>query len=299
MVDRLAPRFVVGLVLGLGFGLVFPAGTLDMLGGSADTRRRPLVAGNLPRMTGFADDPLLDVITAEADRLLETIHGLDDEAVRHPSRCPGWTRGHVLTHVARNADGLRDVLRAATNGTEGAMYASQARRDSDIEDGAGRSASELESDVEISDDELLAALAETPPEVLDVRIPRLLVVDDPARQQLMRVRKVPLLRLRELVLHHIDLDAGYTLDDIPESFVLSELAGSAIRFTDEAPLILDAGDAGHWHYGTGADSESHPDGDAVTVIGTPLALFGWISGRGDTSGLTSSTGSLPQLPAWG
>jgi len=113
-----------------------------------------------------------------------------------------------------------------------------------------------------------------------------------------RVRKVPLMRLREVVLHHIDLDAGYTLDDVPESFVLGELASSAIRFTDEAPLILDAGDAGHWHYGKGAGSESH-DGDAVTVRGTPLALFGWISGRGDPSGLTSSTGSLPQLPAWG
>jgi maleylpyruvate isomerase len=297
MLAWLAPRFAIGLVLGLSFGLVFPAGTLDMLGGSADTRRRPPLAGNLPRMTGFADDPLLDAITVEVDRLLETIHGLDDEAVRQPSRCPGWTRGHVLTHIARNADGLRDVLRAATNGTEGAMYASQARRDGDIEDGAGRSASELESDVETSDDELLAALAETPAEALDVRIPRLLVVDDPARQQLMRVRKVPLLRLREVVLHHVDLDAGFTLADVPESFVISELAGSAIRFTDEAPLILDAGDAGHWHYGKGADQEPH--GAAVTVSGTPQELFGWISGRGDASGLTSSTGTLPQLPAWG
>ena len=111
-------------------------------------------------MTGFADDPTLDLITAETDRLLETIHGLDDDAVRQPSLCPGWTRAHVLTHIARNADGLRDVLRAATNGTEGAMYESQARRDGDIEAGAGRSAAELEADVETSDDELLAALAD-------------------------------------------------------------------------------------------------------------------------------------------
>jgi maleylpyruvate isomerase len=115
------------------------------------------------------------------------------------------------------------------------------------------------------------------------------------------VRKVPLMRLREVVLHHIDLDAGYALVDAPESFVITELAGSAVRFTDEAPLILDAGEAGHWHYGKGADAESHLDGPgaAVTVSGTPLALFGWISGRGDASGLTSSTGSLPELPAWG
>ena len=31
----------------------------------------------------------------------------------------------------------------------------------------------------------------------------------------MPVRKVPLLRLREVVLHHVDLDAGYTLADAP------------------------------------------------------------------------------------
>lgn len=278
--------------------VVFPAGTVAMLGGPADTRPRPPPAGTLPRMTGFADDPLLDVITAETDRLLETIHGLDDAAVREPSRCPGWTRGHVLTHLARNADGLRDVLRTATDGTQGAMYESQARRDGDIEDGAGRSAAELEADIETSDDALLAALADTTPEALEVKVPRLLVDDAPGRQQLMPVRKVPLLRLREVVLHHIDLNAGYSMADAPVSFVLAELADSARRFTDSDPLILDAGEAGHWHYGRGASEGAHDDG-AVTVSGTPSALFAWVSGRGDGAGLTSSSGSLPALPAWG
>ena len=51
-------------------------------------------------------DPL--VLIAEVDRatarLLATARTLDDDAVRAPSPLPGWTRGHVLTHVARNAD---------------------------------------------------------------------------------------------------------------------------------------------------------------------------------------------------
>jgi maleylpyruvate isomerase len=248
-------------------------------------------------MTGFEDDATLDLITAETDRLLETIHLLDDAAVRRPSRCPGWTRAHILTHIARNADGLRDVLRAATNGTEGAMYESQARREADIEAGSTRSASELESDVETSDDELLAALAETPADVLDVRVPRLRVTDDAARQQPIPVRKVPAMRLREVVLHHVDLDTGYTLTDAPTAFVQRELSDAGVRFRDESPFVLDAGDAGTWTYGT--EVEGAATGSVPTVSGRPADLLGWLSGRGDGSGLTSSTGSLPQLPVWG
>jgi maleylpyruvate isomerase len=287
--------------------VVFLAGTVAMLGGPTDTRPRPSHPGNLRCMTGFEDDPTLDLITAETDRLLETIHLLDDDAVRRPSLCPGWTRAHILTHIARNADGLRDVLRAATNGTEGAMYESQARRDGDIAAGAERSASELESDVETSDDELLAALADTPREALDVRVPRLLVADDPAHQQPLPVRKVPAMRLREVVLHHVDLDTGYTLSDAPAAFVLRELSDAAVRFRDEAPFVLDAGEAGSWTYGkdTG-DGDRSAAGDGAgagdgppTVSGTPVDLLGWLSGRGDGSGLTSSTGTLPRLPVWG
>jgi maleylpyruvate isomerase len=247
-------------------------------------------------MTGFADDLTLDLITAETDRLLETVHQLDDDAVRRPSLCPGWTRAHVITHVARNADGLRDVLRAATNGTEGTMYESQARRDADIEAGAGRSAAVLEADLETSDDELLAALADTTPEALERRVTRLRVPDQESEQTSIPVAKVPAMRLREVVLHHVDLDAGFTLADAPEAFVLAELAHARVRFRDEAPFAVDAGPAGRWQYG-----KDPGDGtpDVVTVSGAPAELLGWLSGRADGAGLRSSSGSLPQLPVWG
>src|SRR5256885_15091039 len=60
-----------------------------------------------------------------------------------PSLLPGWTRGHVLTHVARNGDGLGNLLRWARTGTETPMYASREARRADIEAGAGRSAAEI------------------------------------------------------------------------------------------------------------------------------------------------------------
>jgi hypothetical protein len=44
-------------------------------------------------------------LTAATERLLDGLDGLSDVQVAGPSLLPGWTRGHVLTHLARNAEG--------------------------------------------------------------------------------------------------------------------------------------------------------------------------------------------------
>ncbi len=42
---------------------------------------------------------------------------LDDRALGEPSALPGWSRRHVLAHVAANADALGNLVRwAATAG---------------------------------------------------------------------------------------------------------------------------------------------------------------------------------------
>jgi maleylpyruvate isomerase len=246
-------------------------------------------------MTGFADDPDLELVTRETDLLLETVHGLDDDAVRRPSRCPGWSRAHVLTHIARNADGLAGLLEDVSAGRDAFMYPSQQARNDDIEAGAGRSAAELEADVETSADRWLEAVADTPAEVLDVRTPRLRDVGDSERQEALRPRVVPRMRLRELVFHHVDLDAGYTFADAPADFVLRELGESARRFTHAPPVSLDAGEQGRWRYGP----EDVADGDVTTVRGTPAALLGWVSGRSDGADLDTGPAGLPDLGAWG
>jgi maleylpyruvate isomerase len=263
-----------------------------MLGGATDSRRRATLAGTLPGMTGFADDPDLDLIVLETDRLLETVHSLTDDDVRRASRCPGWSRAHVLTHIARNADGLRNVLLAAATGGEGAFYESQAARNADIEAGSGRSAAELEADVETSADRLLEAFADTPADALDVKVPRLRVNDDPDHQYLIPARKVTDLRLREVVFHHVDLDTGFSFEQTAPAWVVREIAQSARRFADGPAILVDAGEAGSWHYGS-------PDADPVRVSGSPAALLGWITGRGDGAGLTSSSAELPDLGPWG
>ncbi|MFI9324466.1 maleylpyruvate isomerase N-terminal domain-containing protein [Kitasatospora aureofaciens] len=48
--------------------------------------------------------------------LLRTAARLCDAGVRAPSLLPGWSRGHVLTHLARNADGGRRLPSWARTG---------------------------------------------------------------------------------------------------------------------------------------------------------------------------------------
>ena len=62
-------------------------------------------------------------------RYLAAIAELRDDDVGAPSACPGWTRGHVITHLCRNADALSRVLHAAQAGTEATMYDSDEQRD--------------------------------------------------------------------------------------------------------------------------------------------------------------------------
>ena len=68
-------------------------------------------------------DRALDEMAAATDRLLRSVDGLTEEDLAGPSLLPGWTRAHVLTHVARNADGFVNLVHAARTGEDREMYA--------------------------------------------------------------------------------------------------------------------------------------------------------------------------------
>ena len=92
-------------------------------------------------------------LAASHQRLLEAIDpidgvGITDEMVAGPSRLPGWTVGHVLTHLARNADSFVRLTLAAENDEVVEQYSGglEARR-RDIENGSTRSAREIIDDL--------------------------------------------------------------------------------------------------------------------------------------------------------
>ena len=149
-------------------------------------------------------------------RLTTTVHGIDDETARRPSLLPGWTVGHVLTHVARNADGHVRRLEGALRGDEVPRYpGGPAARDSDIEAGAARSAKELAADVTTS------------AERLDETWARSVEAGWPGRDLLAgdrwRTPESPWRRLRELEVHHADLGLGYGPEDWSEEYLRWEL----------------------------------------------------------------------------
>ena len=89
-----------------------------------------------------AQRQLCDQIDQATQRLLGTARGIPDSELRQPSLLPGWTRGHLLTHLARNADAMRNLLARARSGQERLMYASLEGREEEIEQGARRSSKE-------------------------------------------------------------------------------------------------------------------------------------------------------------
>src|SRR5690606_1590227 len=83
----------------------------------------------------------LELVQAATDRLLTAVGALDDAAVTQSSRLPGWTRGHVLAHLSRNADALVNVLEGRPT------YISGQARAADIEAGAPRPLDEQLADL--------------------------------------------------------------------------------------------------------------------------------------------------------
>lgn len=89
-----------------------------------------------------ADEVLRDLRSA-TDLLLDNIGSLADAAVGGPSLLPGWTRGHVLAHLARNAEGGIRLLGWARTGIPSYEYESLDARAAAIQAGATRPAAGL------------------------------------------------------------------------------------------------------------------------------------------------------------
>ena len=163
-----------------------------------------------------AQRQLCDQIDHATQRLLGTARRITDSELRQPSLLPGWTRGHVLTHLARNADAMRNLLAGARSGEERLMYASLEGREEDIEQGAGRSSKELADDLVSSAMALRTVMLRLPGDAwqFPVRVPD--SEPFPAEQLLHR-------RLVEVELHHVDLDYGYGPADWPAAFTTMDL----------------------------------------------------------------------------
>lgn len=148
----------------------------------------------------------------EGTRLfLDAVAGLGEAGFAEPSVLPGWSRRHVVAHVAANADAIGNLVHWAATGVETPMYRSPEERAAGIAKGDTLSVGALDS------------WAHTSAEVLDEAMSRLTeqqwqreVVT--AQGRTVPATETPWMRAREVCVHAVDLGRGVTFADLPDDF---------------------------------------------------------------------------------
>jgi len=190
-------------------------------------------------------------------------------AVSQPSLLPDWDRAMVVTHLAANADGLRRVVEAAGRGEIADFYpGGRAARDAEIEAGRGQPALALERRLREACDKAAAALAAAPQAVWDA--PAIHVSGEVTIGV-----GVVVVRLREVEIHHVDLNCAYSPEDWPFAWLMEEMDRAMLglpgRLPPDTAVVLTATDTEQtWVAG---------NGDAVEVSGPTAQLFAWVTGR--------------------
>ena len=257
----------------------------DEDGRDGDARSRPThghIQADPPRYGRHMDD--LALLDEQTDLLLRTARAVEDDDA--PSLCDGWTRGHVLSHLARNADGLARAATGVLDGSRASMYDSQESRDADIESGVGRTHADALADLSSSAAALREVLGRLGPEQADVGIPRL--TDGP---DFFTAARLPTMRLREVVYHHVDLDAGFGFEDLPADLLVRYLQNEVARYAS-----VDGGPAFRIRTDEGDQLAAGEGGPLVT--GSRGAVLLWLA-RQRPDGVRAGDGALPELPKGG
>jgi maleylpyruvate isomerase len=192
-------------------------------------------------------DDFIHGCIASQHALVNWLEGLDEVDVTQPSLLPNWTVGHVLTHIARNAEGCRNMLYG------GAMYPGGVpQRNADIEAGAVRGFAEQVAHIHAT--------------ATDFERTLLTMTDGQwggeavAPFGLVKATEVPLRRWREVEVHRMDAGLGYTWRDIPSAWVAADLDVRRSAFGQPIPADVAAlGDKAElaWLF-------SRPVGDTIT-----------------------------------
>lgn len=279
---------------------------------------------------------VIDRIGEATTRLLDSAAALTDQQAREASLLPDWSRGHVLTHLARNADGLQNLLTWAQTGVQTPQYPSQQARDEQIEAGSGRPADELRADVAKSAEAFTALARELPEPAWLTEVGGIRGRPHPAWFTLHR-------RLFEVEIHHADLAAGYQPADWPEWFVTEQLyritgelagnpqtppavltdAGTGRQFLLRPPPPAVPGQEARPEQGTrpaqdtASEQDTRPDQASApdqasdsdqtasappdpTVTGPGHLLLAWLLGRHSGTDLAvDPAGPLPDVPSYG
>ncbi|MFI9803862.1 maleylpyruvate isomerase family mycothiol-dependent enzyme [Streptomyces sp. NPDC052301] len=242
-------------------------------------------------MSGFPEsgaaraEVVVDVVRS-GERLVGAAAGLSDAALRAPSGLEGWTRAHVLAHVAHSADAYVWLLRLARSGREPGPRADAAVLAASVAQDAELPAAGLTARLRESLDRFTAEARALPAPAWDRLVPALAGWRHPAWYLLLRC-------LRELETHHLDLDLGHGTEQWPHRYVRWALDDTLTTLRAQGfPLAsATAVDLGRrWSLAPGGPS----------VAGPGHLVLGWLTGRIPADALTTGHPAplLPRPPAW-
>ncbi|MGW3063206.1 maleylpyruvate isomerase family mycothiol-dependent enzyme [Streptomyces sp. NPDC001130] len=228
----------------------------------------------------------IEDVVCSGDRLVRAAARLSDGGLRAPSELPGWTRGHVLAHVAHSVDAYVWLLRLAHTGREPSPRADAATLSAAVGRDATLSADRLVARLRESLDRFAAQARTTPAPAWDRLVPALAGWRHPAWYLLLRC-------LRELETHHLDLGVGHRTDQWPDAYVSWALDDTlaTLRAQDFPLTSVEAVDLGRrWPMAARGPS----------VAGAGHQVLGWLSGRTPADTLTCDRPEhrLPRPPAW-
>ena len=236
-----------------------------------------------PADTAEQVETLRSLMITATQRLLGDTIAVTDEQWRADSRLPGWSRGHVATHLARQADALTRVIQGARSGAAVPMYSDPDQRENEIQAGAHRSGLELQIDLDTSAGALSEIFESVAQEAAWDAVVEL------RGGTSVPLRLLPLARLSEVVLHHVDLDIGMDVQDIdaPTAEWLLEWLSVRLSKRQDFPRVRIVSDSG-------ASIVLGTQGDASEVHGSSAQLLAWLTGRSDATGVTGAEGlTLP------
>jgi len=204
-------------------------------------------------MTTHAAAPVGDLerVSEAESRLFAAIRAFDDATMASPSLLPGWSTGHLLTHLARNADSHARRTVAAIEGVVVDQYpGGAAERQSEIDAGAHRRAATILEDVAMSSARMLAGWADAPDHAWAGVTRDLSGMERP-------LAELPGRRWIEVEIHLVDLGTGPTRRDWSDEFVTARLPSMRADVASRLPAgattpdvgALDERDELAWLYG--------------------------------------------------
>lgn len=152
--------------------------------------------------------------SAGTNLLADAIAGLDHASYGEPSGLPCWSRGHLVAHLAANAEAVGNLVHWAATGEETPMYRSPAERAAGIERGSQLGAEELAEWYATSS----AALDREMATLADEHWNRRVVT---AQGRTVQASETPWMRAREVMVHAVDLGTGITFRDLPADFLVA------------------------------------------------------------------------------